>query len=292
MRWLRAIGSFLKETLYDAGVDNVPQHGAALAFYAAFSIAPLLVIALRVAAVFFGEEAARGEIENQIQSLVGEEGGHAVQQIVASAQQPTTGLVATILSVVILLFGASGVFGQLQSSLNAIWKVPPRQTKWVLGLIKDRFLAFSMVLCIAFLLLVSLVISAVLASLNTLFEKMPDRLESWTTSNLHLAVSFFVIALLFALIFKILPDARIRWRDVWLGAMVTSALFTLGKMLIGWYLGRSSIASSYGLAGSFMVLLAWIYYSSQILYLGAEITHVYAKRTHTSEDMKAEPRAD
>lgn len=277
MRLASGAWRLLRETFRDWVADDVPQHGAALAFYAAFSLAPLLVIALSVAAMFFGEDAARGEVERQMHSLIGEQGSRAIQDMIINARRPVTGTWATVLSVGLLVFGASGVFGQLQSSLNAIWKVHSPQSRGWVRLIRDRFLSFAMVLCIAFLLLVSLVISAVMASLGTWVERMPDRWEGWFTGTSHFAISFFVITLLFAAIFKILPDARIRWRDVWLGAAVTSMLFTVGKMLIGWYLGYSSFASSYGLAGSFVVLLFWVYYSSQILYLGAEVTQVYAK---------------
>jgi membrane protein len=257
--------------------DNVPQLGAALAYYSALSIAPLLVIALAIAALVFGEEAARGQIQDQMQSMVGDEGATAIEEMIAHANSPAGGVLATSLSMIILITGASGVFGQLQHSLNAIWEVQTRPGRGIMGTLRDRFLSATMVLGIAFLLLVSLLLSAGLASLGTVFDRLPDSLH-WLSQGLHFTVSFAVIAVLFALMFKYLPDVKIAWRDVWLGAVVTAALFTLGKFAIGLYLGQSSMASSYGVAGSFVVLLVWLYYSAQIFFFGAELTQVYANR--------------
>jgi membrane protein len=269
--------SLIKQTLAEWNEDKVPQLGAALAFYTALSIAPLLVISLAIAAMIFGEDAARGEIQNQMQSMVGDEGAKAIEEMIASANKPTTGTVATVLSVITLLFGASGVFGQLQQSLNTIWEVQPKPGRGVIGMIRDRFLSFAMVFGIIFLLLVSLIISAVMASLATVMDRMPDSLH-WLSQAVHVGVSFAVITLLFAMMFKYLPDVKIAWTDVWLGAAITAALFTIGKFAIGLYLGHSSMASSYGVAGSFVVLLVWVYYSAQILFLGAEFTQVYANQ--------------
>jgi membrane protein len=256
--------------------DRVPQLGAALAFYTALSIAPLLVLSLAVGAFVFGDEAARGEIATQMTSLAGEQGAQAIQQMIKNADQPASGTAAAIIGVVMLLFGASGVFGELQQSLNLIWEVEPKAGRGIWGMIRDRFFSFVMVLGIAFLLLVSLVLSAVLASLGTIFSHLPESL-SWLAQVLNAAVAFLVITLLFAMIFKILPDARIAWRNVWTGAVITALLFTIGKFLIGLYLGRSSLGSAYGVAGSFVVFLVWVYYSAQILYLGAELTKVVAE---------------
>lgn len=269
---------FAKLTYEKWSRDNVPQLGASLAFYTALSIAPLLVISLAVGAFVFGDEAARGEVANQMRSLVGDQGAQAVQGIIANAQKPASGAVATTLGVVTLLLGASGVFGELQKSLNKIWDVEARQGQGILRIIRDRFFSFVMVLGTAFLLLVSLVLSALLGALGKYFSNLPESV-SWLSQVLNLLVSFGVITLLFAMIFKILPDAQIAWRQVWLGAALTALLFTIGKFFIGLYLGRSSMASSYGVAGSFVVLLVWVYYSSQILYLGAEMTKVYADQT-------------
>ena len=225
----------------------------------------------------FGEDAARGEIQHQMQSMVGDEGAKAIEEMIAGANKPTTGTVATVLSVITLLFGASGVFGQLQQSLNTIWEVQPKPGRGIMGMIRDRFLSFAMVFGIAFLLLVSLIISAAMASLATVMDRLPDSLH-WLSQAVHFGISFAVITLLFAMMFKYLPDMKIAWGDLWLGAGITAALFTIGKFAIGLYLGHSSMASSYGVAGSFVVLLVWVYYSAQILFFGAEFTQVYANQ--------------
>jgi membrane protein len=267
--------NLLRKTFSDWSDDKAPQLGAALAFYTALSIAPLLVILLGVVALFFGQEAARGEIDQQMGAMVGAEGGKAIQAMVASANKPTAGAVATALSAITLLFGASGVFGQLQSSLNTIWEVEPKPGRGLWGILRDRFLSFAMVLGVAFLLLVSLVVSATLASLGTLLDRLPGSMQ-WMAQGINFAGSFVVITLLFAMMFKYLPDVKMAWSDVWLGAAVTALLFSIGKFAIGLYLGHSSMASSYGVAGSFVVLLVWVYYSAQILFFGAELTQVYA----------------
>lgn len=267
------VWKFVKQTFHEWNEDNVPQLGAALAFYAAFSIAPLLVIALSVAALFFGEDAARGEIQRQTEVLMGGDGSAAVQQLIVNAKEPTIGTLAAALSVGILLFGASGVFGQLQSSLNTIWKVKVRKGRGWVRVIRDRFMAFFMVTCICILLLVLMLMSTVLFSLDKQLSGKWD----WLIQFNHFGASWLVVMLLFAIVFKVLPDVVVRWRDVWLGAAVTSVLFVLGKKAISWYLGHTTLASSYGLAGSFIALLLWIYYSAQIFYVGAEMTQVYAK---------------
>lgn len=267
----------VRQTFSEWSEDKVPQLGASLAFYTALSLAPLLVIVLGVSAMFFSEEAARGQLDTQIQSMVGKEGGEAIQEMIANANKPTTGTMATALSVITLLLGASGVFGQLQDALNTIWEVKPKPGRGIWGMIRDRFLSFAMVLGIAFLLLVSLIISAALASVGLLLDRMPDSLH-WLGQGIHMLISVAVITLLFALMFKLLPDVKMAWADVWLGAFITAVLFTIGKFAIGLYLGHSSMASSYGVAGSFVVLLVWVYYSAQILFLGAEFTQVYSNR--------------
>lgn len=266
----------LKQTAIEWTEDKVPLHGAALAFYTALSIAPLLVLSLHVAAAVFGDEAARGEIERQVQSLVGQEGGQAVQAMLENANQPQSGIVATILSVATLLFGASGVFGQLQDSLNTIWDVQAKSSGGVWGFIRDRFLSMAMVMGVAFLLLVSLLMSAVLSALGNYSFQWPEHLQL-ISRLINFAVSLTVFTGLFAMMFKYLPDVEIAWRDVWLGAIITSLLFAIGKYVIGLYLGQSALASAYGVAGSLVVLLVWVYYSAQIMYFGAEFTQVYAK---------------
>lgn len=271
------VWSLIRQTFREWSEDKAPQLGAALAFYTALSIAPLLVITLGIVAFFLGTDAAGGQITQQLRALVGEDGGNAIEDMITSANKPTEGAVATILSVVTLLFGASGVFGQLQTALNTIWEVKPKPNRGIWGIVRDRFLSFTMVMGMAFLLLVSLVISASIASLGSFLGNPPDSLK-WIAQAVNFVVSFGVITLLFALMFKLLPDVKMAWRDVWLGAILTAALFTVGKLAIGLYLGRSSMASSYGVAGSFVVLLVWVYYSAQILFFGAELTQVYANR--------------
>ncbi|HEY9829314.1 MAG TPA: YihY/virulence factor BrkB family protein [Stenomitos sp.] len=273
----KVIVELLKETFQEWQEDKASRLAAALAYYTAFSIAPLIIIAIAIAAVVFGEEAARGGIDDQLRGLLGQQGAAAVQDMIKNSNKPAEGTMATLISVVLLLFGASGVFGQLQDSLNTIWEVAPKPGRGIMGFIKDRFLSFSMVLGIGFLLLVSLILSAVLAGLNNVLGGMMPGL-SFLWGILNFLISFGVITLLFALIYRVLPDAKIAWGDVWFGAIITALLFTIGKTLIGLYLGNSSVGSTYGAAGSFVVLLLWVNYSAQILFFGAEFTQVYANK--------------
>jgi Predicted membrane protein len=258
--------------------DDAPSLGAALAYYTVFSLAPLMTIAIAIAGFFFGKEAAQGQIFDELRVLLGEEGGKAIEEMVQSASaQPTVGVVATVISVIILLFGASGVFGQLQASLNRIWGVKPKPGRGVLGMIQDRLLSFGFTLVVGFLLLVSLLLTAGIALVADLAGGLMPASET-LAQLLNFVLSLAIITLLFAMIFKFLPDAKIAWRDVWIGAFLTALLFTVGKFALGLYLGKSSVASSYGAAGSLIVLLLWVYYSSQILFFGAEFTQVYANR--------------
>ena len=270
--------SLLKQTASEWIEDDAPSLGAALAYYTVFSLAPLMTIAIAIAGFFFGKEAAQGQIFDELRVLLGEEGGKAVEEMVQSASaQPTAGLIATIISVAMLLFGASGVFGQLQASLNAMWGVKPKPGRGVLGLIKDRLLSFGFTLVVGFLLLVSLLLTAGIALMAGWIEGLMPGSET-LAQILNIVLSLAIITLLFAMIFKFLPDAKIAWRDVWIGAFLTAVLFTIGKFALGIYLGKSGVASSYGAAGSLIVLLLWVYYSSQILFFGAEFTQVYANR--------------
>jgi len=271
-----AVWRFLKETYSEWSEDRAPRLGAALAYYTVVSITPVLVIAIGIAGVVFGRQAVQTQVIDQIQALVGPQGADAVRAMLANAgQQPETGIVATVIGVAALLFGASGVFGELQDSLNTIWGVKARPGAGVWGTIKARFLSIAMVLGVGFLLLVSLVLSAALVAVGTFVATLvPVSL----LQLVNVVVSFAVITLLFALIYKVLPDVQLGWRDVWLGAAVTSLLFTVGKSVIGLYLGKSSFASAYGAAGSLVVLLVWVYYSAQILFFGAEFTKVWARR--------------
>ena len=267
----------IKDTVTEWSEDNVPLLAAALAYYTVFSLAPLLLIAIAIAGFFFGEEAARGEIIGQIQGLVGKEGAQAIQAMIQNANQPGSGsTIATITGVVVLLFGASGVFGQLQVALNTIWEVKPKPGNGIKSFLQSRFLSFAMVLVIGFLLLVSLVLSAVLAAVSSYFgDLVPGFVIVGQIVNF--IISFVVVTGLIAAIYKYLPDVNIPWKNLWVGAGVTALLFNLGKFLLGLYLGRGSVGSAYGAAGSLIVLLIWVFYSAQILLFGAEFTQVYSK---------------
>jgi membrane protein len=274
----RTLLSLLRESASSWLEHKAPMHGAALAYYTVFSLAPLLVIAIAIAGFVFGQEAARGEIFAQARGWIGTDGARAIQDAVQSASaKPSTGIFAASVSFAALLFGASGVFGQLQASLNAIWSVEPRPGRGLKGIIQSRFLSFSFILAIGFLLLVSLLVSAAITFVANWIGGISPAVE-FTAQCANIAVSLAVITALFALIFKFLPDVRISWHDVWTGAFLTALLFSIGKFALGWYLGSSSVSSSYGAAGSLIVLLVWVYYSAQILFFGAEFTRAYANR--------------
>jgi membrane protein len=263
--------------------------GAALAFYSILSIAPLLVIAVTLAALAFGREAAQGQLLAELRGLVGVEGAAAVGELLAHAQQPTQGILATSLALITLLVGASGVFGELQDAMNMIWKVPPAPGMGVWAFFRQRFLSFAMVLGTGFLLLVSLVLSAVIAGLGQFLSGQVPALEPMLQLSSTL-VTWIVVTLLFAMIFKLLPDTFVAWRDVWAGALLTALLFTIGKTLIALYLGKSGLASAYGAAGSLVVLVVWIYYSAQILLFGAELTYAISRRRSSSHELRSSTR--
>lgn len=273
----KVLFSLLQETFQEWQDDKSSRLAAALAYYTVFSLAPLLIIAIAIAGAIFGEEAAKGELVGQIQGLVGDSGAEVIQGAINNANKPDTGNIASIISIIVLLFGASGVFAQLQDALNTVWEVEvdPRLGIW--GFIRKRILSFGAVLGIGFLLLVSLIVSATLSGLsNYMSDLIPGIDLLWRLLNL--VISFIVITFLFALMYKYLPDVKIKWSDVWIGAAITSVLFAIGKYALGLYLGRASFGSTYGAAGSLVVLLAWIYYAAQILFFGAEFTQVYARR--------------
>ena len=274
----KEIFSILQKTASDWMEDQAPSLGAALAYYTVFSLAPLLIIAIAIAGLVFGQEAAQGQIFEQLQALIGEESGKAMQDMVQSANaKPATGVVATLIGVATLLFGASGVFGQLQTSLNTIWEVQPKPGRGILGILRHRVLSFGFILVIGFLLLVSLLLTAGIALLAQWFGGMFPGMEAVAQVSEFCSV-VGADHLLFAMIFKFLPDAKIAWHDVWIGAFITAVLFTVGKFALALYLGKTGVGSSYGAAGSLIVLLLWVYYSSQILFFGAEFTQVYANR--------------
>jgi membrane protein len=276
MKWKNGI-EVIKETFQGWQEDGSLELGAALSYYTALSLAPLLVIAIGIAALAFGHQAVEGQLFGQIRGVVGAQSAATIQSMIAGAGKHGSGLLPTVLGIATILFGASGVFGQLQTSLDRIWHVAPKSDRGIWGLLRDRFLSFGMVLGVGFLLLVSLVVSTGLSAVGTYARGLLPALAP-LLSAVNFVVSFAVVTLLFAMIFRFLPDARVAWRDVWVGAVATALLFAAGKSLIGLYLGRSSVSSSYGAAGSLIVVLLWVYYSSQILFFGAEFTKVWAVR--------------
>jgi membrane protein len=265
----------LRKTLTEWQEDKAPRLAAALAYYTAFSLAPILVIAIAVVGLVFDRQAAREQVVRQINSLAGPQGAELIDTMLNAAQDMGENILATVFGVLALIFGASGVFGQLQDALNTMWEVAPRPQKGILGFIKKRFFSFTMVVGVGFLLLVSLTISAALSALSEWSVGLIPELEV-VMQVINFVVSFLVITLLFALVFKYVPDAEIAWRDVWLGAGVTALLFTIGKLLIGLYLGNTDVTEGFGAAGALVVILLWVYYSAQISFFGAEFTQVYA----------------
>lgn len=268
--------ALLKQTFAQWSKDKVPRLGAALAYYTVFSIVPLLIIIIAMIGLVFGQEAAQSYILQQLETMLGEQSTAALKDMIQRANQPTTGILATVVALATLLFGASGLFGQLQDSLNSIWGVEPKE-RGIWGVIQDRFFSFMAVLGTGFLLLVSLALSAGLAAFGKWFGGWLPAPE-FVLQTLTFLLSFAVITALFALMFKVLPDARIAWSDVWIGAALTALFFTIGKFAIGVYLGKSDVGSAYGAAGSLVILLVWVYYSAQILLFGAEFTQVYANQ--------------
>jgi membrane protein len=271
------LGATLRETAREWSDDQVPRLAAALAYYALFSLAPLLVVAIGIAGAIFGAEAARGEVVAQFSSFIGRPGAEAVEALLASTGSAEKGTIAAILGFLALLLGASGVFGELQGAMNIIWDVQPKPGAGWKRFLLRRFVSFAMVLGSGFLLLVSLLLSATLAAAGRyLTARAPDA-EFWV-SSLSSLLGLVVPAVLFALIFKLVPDARVAWRDVWAGALVTASLFALGRWAIGYYLGRTALDSTFGAAASLVAVVAWVYYSAQILFVGAELTQVLSKR--------------
>lgn len=267
---------------------NASAMGAGIAFYTIFAIAPLFMLVLALAGALFGPEAAHRELFGQIKGLVGDNGATAIQSILTAADKPKTSLWATVIGLMALFIGASTVFIQLQQSLNAIWNVRLKSNS-IRSFIRHRLLSFAALLGIGFLLLVSLIVSAALeAAGKWIGGAIPAHEAIWNI--LDLVISLGIITLLFAMIFKFLPDVRIAWRDVWVGSFVTALFFTIGKYLLGAYLGRSSLSSAYGAAGSFVVVLLWVYYSAQILLFGAASTCIYAK--HHGMNIQPSPNAE
>jgi membrane protein len=281
MTFLRTVYELLRDTVTEFTRDKCPTLGAALAFYVMLSLAPLLLVVIGIAGLVYGDDApARAQVVSQFRDLVGADGATLVETMLAASRSKSGGVLSTVIGLVVLVIGATGVFAQLQEALNAVWNVPERKTAglglWVM--LRDRLLSFSVVLGLAFLLLVSLVLGAVLAGVQNWLKAHLGDGAAWGIGTLNFALSLALSAVLFALIYKLLPDARVGWRSVWVGAVATALLFNLGKYLIGLYLGQAAVGSSFGAAGSLAVLLVWVYYSTQLLLVGAEFTQVYATR--------------
>ncbi len=276
----------------DAWVDDrAPRMGAALAYYTLFSIAPLLLIVLSVAGLVFGEQAARGELFGQLADMVGEERARTIESLLESVSRPGQGVVGTVVGVLLMVFGATTVLAELQDAMDRIWRVPEAaRSSGVIGWLRVRLLSLGLVLGIGFLLMVSLVLSAALSALGK--WAAPHFGDEWLllASVLNFALGFAFVATLFAMLYKWLPRVTIGWRDVWLGAVITALLFSVGKWGIGMYIGRSSVASGFGAAGSLVVLMLWVYFSAQILLFGAEITSVYARRHGSLRDREKPER--
>lgn len=278
----------LQETVAGYIEDEALSRGAAIAYYTIFSIAPVLVICIAIAGLAFGQEAAQGAMVGQLRGMMGDQAAEAVQAMIASAGNKSSGIWATVIGLVTLLLTATGVFGEMQASLNVIWKA--QAPTGVSGMIKARAASLGLVATLGFLLLVSLVVSAALTALGATMNRIVPGIETM----LHVAnfvISFLMVSALFAAIYKILPDRQLRWKDVAVGAFATAFLFTVGKTLIGLYIGSSSVASSYGAAGALVIVLLWIYYSSQIFLLGAEFTKVWASHHGSAEAFAARAEA-
>jgi membrane protein len=273
--------SILKTTFGAWNRHEAPRLGAALAFYTILSLSPLVIIVVAVGGLLFSRSTAQMHILNEVQGMIGPEGGKAVQSMLANAQKPAAGILGSLVGLLSLLFGASGVFTELRSALNLIWEVKPRETSGVVALLRERFFSFGMVLSIGFLLLVSLVVSTVLAALGKFFGGLLP-VPSPVIAVVNFLLSYIGVAVLFGFIFRFVPEAKVRWKNVWLGACVTALFFTIGKTLIGLYLGKSSVGSPYGAAGSVIVVIVWVYYSAQIFFFGAEFTHAYTERFSAS----------
>jgi membrane protein len=274
--FLRSWGPLFSDSFNGWIADHATRFSAALAYYAIFAMAPLVIIAISVAGLVFGEAAARGQIYDQVRSLLGQNGASEIQSLVKASNSTSGGIIGTVVGLIALLIGASGVFAQLKDALNSIWGVQLKPGTGTMTTVREYLLNFSMVLAIGFLLIISLMVSAALQAAKTLMTGLlpiPGFIIPITAIG-----TFLVLVLLFALIYKILPDVEIGWQDVWIGAIITAILFTIGKYLIGLYLGTSSIGSSFGAAGALILILVWVYYSSAIFFLGAEFTKSYADR--------------
>jgi membrane protein len=276
-RHLKTAVELAKQTFKEYSADKAPRLGAALSYYTVFSLAPVLILVISIAGLAFGKDAAQGRIVGELEGVLGAEGAAGVQTMLAKANDTGGGIVSTVVGFLMLIVGATGVLIELQGAINTVWKVAPKPGGGLKGLIRERLLSFGLILSFGFILLVSLILSALLAGLGGM---MSNIIPGWVVFGylLNYAVALGVMTALIAMIYKILPDVKIAWRDVWVGALVTSVLFQIGKFAIGLYIGKASVGSPFGAAGSLAVLLVWVYYSSQIILLGAEFTRVSALR--------------
>ncbi|BCM18901.1 YihY/virulence factor BrkB family protein [Mesorhizobium sp. J8] len=282
-RWVNAGWTILKESVSGYIADNALSHGAAMAFYATTSLAPILLIVVAIAGFVIGNDAAQLALSAQISGVMGSQSADLLKATVETASHGSSGTLATLIGLVTLLITASGVFGEMQQTLNEIWKVKPSAVSFS-RLLRARAVSLGLVAALGFLLLVSLAASTAIAALGEVINRSLP-FGTLIVSGINTVVSFALIALLFAAIYKVLPDRELKWRDVGVGALVTSLLFTIGKSLIGWYIGTSAIATSYGAAGALMVVLVWVYYSAQIFLFGAEITRAYSVRSGSRTDL-------
>ena len=271
------------DVVKDAGdgwlTDNATRLGASLSYYTVFSIGPMILIAVAVAGIFFGQEAAQKKIYETLGGLVGSNSAAAVAEVAKSASQHSKSIIATIIGIITLIVGATGVFGEMHSALNLIWKVEPKTGKSIWAFFRERFLSFAMVMGVGFLLLVSLLMTAILSALGSwLTEHLPGGAALWQVVNF--TISLVVTGGIFAMIFKLVPDVLIPWTPIWPAAVVTGVLFSIGKFVLGFYIGKTNVASSYGAAGSLIVVVVWVYYSAQILYFGAELVRARVAQLH------------
>jgi membrane protein len=274
---LKAVWDFLGEVYNEWWRDNAMTLGAALAFYTAFSMAPLLIIVIAIFGFILGEHTVQAEIIKRVQEMIGPQGANAVKTMVQAAYRPGSGLWATIIGIAVILFGSTSALVMLKQALNIVWEAKPNPDAPLWNMVKERLLSFIMILLIGFLLVLSLLLSVALSFVTGFFHQVLP-IPPVVMQVADLVISVLLITLLFALIYKVLPDVEIAWTDVWIGSAITAVLFTLGKFLFSLYLGRSSISSAYGAASSLAIILMWVYYSAQIFFIGAEITQVYANR--------------
>jgi membrane protein len=289
MNVARATWHLCYDTINEWVSDRASRKGAALAFYTVFSLAPILILSIAIAGLFFGKEAARGEIFGQVKDLLGADAASAVQAMIQSANRPGAGLIATVIGIVTLCIGATTALAELKDGLDQIWRAPPERTSGFWYFLRKRLLSVGLILSLGFLLLVSLVFSALVSTLARSWG--PSDATGTVLQAVNFLFSFALVTLLFAMIYKILPSVRIAWKDVAIGSIITALLFSVGKALIGLYLGNSAVASSYGAAGSVILVLIWVYYSAQIFLFGAEFTKVYAHRYGSLRDLPQPPRA-